>query len=143
MQEQQEEMKKQSAEIDQYKEELENLRSEVDELKKLVKELANEDKPASTTESSINFDIGRLEQNIPNPFSSQTKIPYYIPEGTQHAALLVTNMEGKVIKQITISSTGDGSVDIDANNLIQGNYFYSLVLDGKIHSTKQLAVIKT
>jgi len=82
----------------------------------------------------------RLDQNTPNPFGKTTTIAYYIPEGSHPNMLMLTDLNGKQIKNIIISQTGEGSITIDASELTPGIYNYSLIVNGKETLTKRMVV---
>lgn len=71
-----------------------------------------------------------LEQNVPNPFSEQTVIRYYLPAGST-AVLKVMNLEGKEMFSTAATKTGYGELTISANTLAAGTYTYTLLVDGK------------
>ncbi len=70
-----------------------------------------------------------LYQNTPNPFSSETKIRYYVPNNAGQASLLIFDMQGALRKQIQITEKGDASITISALELPAGMYIYSLIVD--------------
>ncbi len=92
--------------------------------------------------SNFSGDAARLEQNIPNPFSGNTVIRYYIPSKTNNAQLIISDVNGHVLKTIVLTTKGNGQATINAGTLSQGNYFYSLVIDGKKSGTKQMVLTK-
>jgi hypothetical protein len=66
-----------------------------------------------------------LYQNIPNPFSIQTEIKYYIPESATNGSLLIFNMQGTLIKSLLISAFGNGSQTIckhPVNHILEKNF---------------------
>lgn len=98
--------------------------------------------PQSTTNvsQSINLTNTMLEQNIPNPLSSSTSIRYSIPVGAKNAQLVITDLAGKTVKQITLNNTTTGNVNIDASMLGSGTYHYTLYADGKLIGSKKMIV---
>jgi hypothetical protein len=82
-----------------------------------------------------------LEQNIPNPFKQTTVIRYLIPAGSKNAQLTITDNLGKTIKQITLN-TGVGVVNIDATALNSGAYSYTLLVDGRLVTSKKMILTK-
>ncbi len=82
----------------------------------------------------------RLDQNVPNPFGKTTTIAYYIPQGSTPNMLMLTDLNGKQIKNFMISQTGEGSIIIDASELAPGIYNYSLIVNGKETLTKRMVV---
>ena len=83
-----------------------------------------------------------LEQNNPNPLDNFTTIRYTIPASFKNAQLVVSDITGKVIKQIQLGSSSNGSVSFDATGLSNGNYTYSIIIDGKFAQTKKMTVAK-
>jgi hypothetical protein len=79
-----------------------------------------------------------LQQNIPNPFNNTSSISYYIPPGFHSAQLIITAVDGKVLRTYNISSKGFGQQIISANELAAGTYQYSLLIDGKLIDTKKM-----
>jgi Chaperone of endosialidase len=79
-----------------------------------------------------------LEQNIPNPFANTTVINYILPQKFSSAAIVITDNNGKTLKQINVSGAGKGSITVNAAILAAGAYHYSLIVDGKIAGIKQM-----
>jgi hypothetical protein len=83
-------------------------------------------------------DVIVLNQNVPNPFAEQTVISYNIPQNTGFAQLLFYDMNGRQIKTVDITTKGKGQVNVYANDLTNGMYSYTLIVDGKIIDTKKM-----
>ena len=96
--------------------------------------------PDNTTIESKNNPLTNafLYQNIPNPFSTNTEIKYFIPEGVKDAKLFIFSIQGNLLKTEKISSCGHGSIVINGTALTAGIYLYSLVLEGKEIDTKRM-----
>ncbi len=84
----------------------------------------------------------KLEQNQPNPFNGSTVVRYFIPESIKNAVLRIMSIDGKVVKEVVISARGEGQTIFDATTLSNGNYQYSLFLDGELLDTKQMVLTK-
>ena len=82
-----------------------------------------------------------LQQNIPNPFSNTTAINYSLPNQFTSARIIITDKNGKALKQINLSGN-KGNISIDAATLSSGAYQYSLYADGKLIGSKQMIVSK-
>ena len=82
-----------------------------------------------------------LEQNIPNPFNHTTIINYASPQIYQSAKIIITDKNGKIMKEVSVSG-GKGSLNVDASAFSSGAYQYSLIVDGKLMDTKQMMVQK-
>lgn len=83
-----------------------------------------------------------LYQNVPNPFTIDTKIAYQLPESTRNASLYIYNMNGLQVADYPISSFGEGLVIVSAGSLEAGMYLYSLVADGQVVDTKRMILTK-
>lgn len=84
----------------------------------------------------------QLLQNVPNPFSLQTTIGYVINNGST-AFINVNALDGKLIKQLNITTKGSGSVTINGSELSAGTYTYSLYVDDKVIDTKIMVISAT
>lgn len=96
---------------------------------------------SSTTLTDVelsNRDIVVLNQNVPNPFAEQTTITYYLPENTVKAQILFYNAQGKLIQSAELAQKGKGQLNVFANDLTNGIYTYTLVVDDKIIETKKM-----
>ena len=99
----------------------------------------NHDKLVNQTDVTLSDDdVIVLNQNVPNPFSEQTSITFYIPEGIGVARILFYNSKNQLIKISEITARGEGRLKVYANDLSTGMYTYSLVADGKIVDTKKM-----
>lgn len=81
-----------------------------------------------------------LAQNTPNPFTSNTKIEYFVPEASNTASMSFTDITGKEIKNIAINSLGSGFLDVSIKEMPIGIYSYSLVVDGQTIATKKMVL---
>lgn len=93
-------------------------------------------------QSKQNIDAASLEQNVPNPYNGSTTIHYSLPHKFSSAQIIITDNAGKTLKQINLSSSGEGSVNINASSLSSGTYNYSLIVDGKLIDTKKMILSK-
>ncbi|MEN0049913.1 MAG: tail fiber domain-containing protein [Bacteroidota bacterium] len=108
------------------------LRKELAEIKDLLLADRQAIELRSTTQKAI------LNQNAPNPFNGYTTINYFIPDDFQRASIRIADSNGQLIKEVAITESGRGQIDIDATQLNNGNYFYALILDGKLVESKQM-----
>jgi len=83
-----------------------------------------------------------LNRICPNPFNSTTKINYTLPQKFTTAQILITDKNGKTLKQQSISGSGKGTMNVDASTLVAGAYNYSLIVDGRVISSKQMVLTK-
>ncbi|WP_055443500.1 T9SS type A sorting domain-containing protein [Lacinutrix himadriensis] len=82
----------------------------------------------------------RLNQNIPNPFTANTTIEYFIPMKYNTANIQVVSALGQVVYDIPINQFGEGFVTLSKNNMQSAVYFYTLYVDGQKIASKRLVV---
>jgi len=123
----------QQKEIDDLKSEIGNIKSEIGKLKSTT---------LSDNSLTINLSDASLAQNVPNPFTNSTAISYRLPSKFTTAQIIITDKNGKQLKQLNISGTGKGSMNVAAATLSSGTYNYSLIIDGKVISSKQMVLVK-
>lgn len=85
-----------------------------------------------------NKNIVVLNQNVPNPFAEQTTIDYFLPENVTRAQMVFFDQSGKIIKAVELREKGKGQLNVFANDLTNGIYTYSLVVDGQTMETKKM-----
>ena len=92
------------------------------------------------------FTIGKgeyiLNQNIPNPASSNTRIEFTIPAAT-HVKIAIFSTGGKLIREVLAEDLSDGEHKIEFNvgDLAVGTYYYKL-MTSDFTATKAMNVIK-
>ncbi len=76
----------------------------------------------------------------PNPANKVVSFTYSLPSGKySDAKVIVKNLLGEVVKSQVLEGS-KGKLQLNISDLNTGVYFYSLVLDGSIFSTKKLVV---
>ncbi len=89
--------------------------------------------------TGLGEDTPQLEQNQPNPFHENTTIKYYLPNSTQSASMVITDMNGTVLKTFTLAGKGFGQVLIGGGSLPSGTYIYTLTVNGdQVDSTRMM-----
>ncbi len=118
--------------------ELEHRINEIDTQNATLKStiVSNGAKPVDITTNAFLF------QNIPNPFTYDTEIKYFIPDGTINAELYIFTLQGTLLKNIKIDVSGFESSIISGSELQPGMYVYTLVIDGKEVDTKRMILTK-
>ncbi len=121
--------------------------SEIDELKEMIANCCHPDiksiNSSSLTPLNLHDNLSehaRLYENVPNPFSVNTRIEYEIPSNVYSANLIIYNLQGSEIKSFAINQMGSGFVMIQAYEFKAGMYFYSLLIDNKIIDTKRMVL---
>jgi hypothetical protein len=80
-----------------------------------------------------------LMQNIPNPATGLTLIPYHVPQNGE-VSFGIADVLGQVLYKENISvSAGQHQVEIDVNNLPAGVYYYYLEFHGQ-KLTKKMVI---
>lgn len=142
-------MKEQQEMIEEQQETINEQQSTIDELTNRITDLESQkdsesvksNRSATVTtglETSDAVSEAVLYQNNPNPFTESTEINYYLPETANNTQLIIYNMNGIQLKNISISQTGNGSVVISANEFQPGIYIYTMIVDNKALDTKQM-----
>lgn len=98
----------------------------------------NKNKEGSIPVELISSDNVILYQNIPNPFTDETTINYYLPETVKSAKMLFYDDAGRIIKEMKLELKGNNSIVVNSAKLANGFYSYSLEVDGKVTETKKM-----
>ncbi|MGM0407858.1 MAG: tail fiber domain-containing protein [Bacteroidota bacterium] len=117
---------------------IEELQADVATLKKQAGNL----KSASAL-PGVNDQTGsknELYQNVPNPFTKNTRIDYFLTDDVKNAAIAIYNLNGTQLKSIPLHLKGNGNVIIYGNELKAGMYLYALIADEKVIDTKRMVL---
>lgn len=102
--------------------------------------LKTSDPDINIQESIIQQDYFLL-QNNPNPFSETTLIEYKLPENSNKAKLVICDITGKQLSEISLIEK-TSSINISLKNYKPGVYLYSLVSNGMAIATKRMVLVK-
>ena len=122
--------------IELQKVELQYLKSKVDCISPCSSEISTK----TTGNSNTEILYPRLEQNVPNPFGSNSTIKYYLPEGFQKGMILVSDLNGKQIKKYDVNP-GNGQIEINGREFSAGTYLYTLISNDKEIDTKKMIIV--
>jgi len=76
--------------------------------------------------------VGYLEQNIPNPASQTTVIPYFLTKDSKGGKLEVFELNtGRIVKSVGIPISGYGQLEFSLHSIPSGIYGYRLLAEGK------------
>lgn len=82
-----------------------------------------------------------LYQNTPNPFKESTTIRFHLSDDVKDASICIFDMQGKMLKKYNVS-TNDEQLTINAFELGEGMFLYTLIADGKEIDTKRMILTK-
>jgi len=84
-----------------------------------------------------------LYQNFPNPFSGTTSITYTLA-GSGFVSLKVYNLVGMEVQTLAneFQAIGTYTVTLDASQLDEGTYFYSLQIGNNAMETKRMIIVR-
>jgi hypothetical protein len=114
------------------------LKNELAELKESVRQLLAQQGGQTQTVTVAGGSLARLEQNVPNPFNGSTRIGYYLPEGSGAASLRLTNANGQLLREVPLTGSGAGQLEVAVKDLPKGAYFYTLYVDGQAVDSKKM-----
>jgi hypothetical protein len=92
--------------------------------------------------SDNNLNNSSLEQNFPNPFTSETAIKMNLSSDVKEALLYIYDWEGNKKMTFSIKERGEANVIISGRKLKPGIYIYTLVADGIVVGAKQMVLTK-
>lgn len=114
----------------------EQLKTRIEKLETAIAFLQQGIKPSTVLSSSMLF------QNQPNPFNKATTINFMLASSDKSAAVVIRNINGAVVKQVSNIQSGKGSIIINASELAAGTYTYSLITNGNVVDTKLMVITK-
>jgi hypothetical protein len=82
-----------------------------------------------------------MSNPMPNPAVNNTAVKYSFASQPKSSSIKVYNMVGMMVKEIRVEGT-EGKAQLDVSGLTEGVYFYSLIVNDKVVSTKRLIVSK-
>ena len=118
--------------------------AEIEQLKTLQAECCGSVGANSTTGSSNasnNADQPSLAQNVPNPFTQNTVINYYLPANMPNAIITIRSMSGTTLKSFNISTAGNGQINVSQGILAPATYEYDMIVNGKLIDSKKMVII--
>jgi hypothetical protein len=71
-----------------------------------------------------------------------THISFYIPQSSGNATIMITDINGRNIKSVPVTTTGNGQISLQTAQLAAGTYVYSLYVDGNLIDAKKMVLTK-
>lgn len=120
---------------------IESQQSQIDELRIILNNISAAKSARSTQDLELGnlIESATLSQNVPNPFSNDTRISYSISQPFHVAKLGVYDLNGQELKLVQLTAMS-GDVIIQGGNLKPGMYLYTLIIDGKSIATKRMTL---
>ena len=115
---------------------------QIDNQQKQINDLKSESSLKSTNaidDNTLNTSSS-LEQNFPNPFSTDTRISMTLSSDVVSAYLYVFDMQGTLLKSIAVNERGSTQVLVRGSELKPGMYIYTLMADGSEIDTKRMVL---
>lgn len=116
------------------------MQSQIDELKSAFNSCCETNSTSKV--GTVETNNSALFQNTPNPFNQTTVIRYALSSDANSGKIIIRDLNGNLVKQISIAQSGKGQVTINANELSQGTYTYTLEIAGSSVDTKLMVVTK-
>ena len=82
-----------------------------------------------------------VSEPIPNPSSGQVKITFTLPDNVKQGQIDIYNMNGQKLKSFKVDKTF-GYITVDDSEFPAGMYYYNLIADGEVSTTRKMLVIK-
>jgi len=120
---------------------IEELKTQLQQFDQSLSECCLNHQSGTNNQPSIT-DAPRLEQNVPNPFSQNTIIKYYLPQTAKSGTIKIYSLDGVELKSFSITQSGFGQIAVTGNSLASGVYVYTLIIDGRAIDTKQMILTK-
>lgn len=120
---------------------IQELKTELDYLTSNTNKKAPQKKQENTMATDI-ISSTILYQNNPNPFTENTVIKCFIPDGITNAVLYIYDLNGHQVDSKNITERGNVSLVIEGRSFDAGMYLYSLITNGTIVDTKRMILTK-
>ena len=121
--------------------------NEINEIKSILNSISKCLETSKLCIHSVNqnneiIDLPKLFQNIPNPFSDQTKIQYYLPLNSPPAFIEIFDVNGRTIEKVALTKEGNETITISSQLLPSGSLYYHLNCGNKIYGPYKMAVVR-
>jgi len=111
-------------------------------LEDVINTIGSTESNNNTNITLSSYDLAELDQNVPNPFSASTTISYVIPTDASNAQIGIFGQNGQLMRSIDIDHVGQGTLNVNAENLPSGTYSYQLIVEGRNIQSKKFVVTK-
>ncbi|MCT4688511.1 tail fiber domain-containing protein [Vallitalea sp.] len=83
-----------------------------------------------------------LFNNMPNPVKEKTTIKCYLPKSFIQAEIMICDLQGKQVKLYNSFQAGENTIEVNAAELYEGMFIYTLIVDSKIIDSKRMVITK-
>lgn len=118
------------------------LADRVDALESQLAQCCSNASRQGALENGTLIEKSAMQQNQPNPFNKSTVISYTLKSGDSNAKIVIRDLNGNMVRELSIAQSGKGQVTINANTLAQGTYTYTLQINNESVDTKLMVVTK-
>ena len=87
----------------------------------------------------FNYENIKITDAFPNPATPETKFNYELPKEIISARVIVRDLLGNAVKDLLIPDL-TGEIVLNTSDLNGGIYFYSLLLNDQVYSTKKIII---
>lgn len=105
-----------------------------------IKDSSKKAKQQATGIEDSGIEVVSMSQNRPNPFKDKSVISLNVPSDTKQAVINIYDMSGKQVQSIPVSERGRTNITVYASLLQPGMFIYSLLVDGKVQTTRKMMV---
>lgn len=144
-------IKEQQTILDQKNEQIENLSDQMTNLERELSLIRDEMSTICTNgcgtttpsgNNGSNSGMAKLDTNVPNPFSGQTTIGYFVPATAGNAYISITDLNGRELElhQLTNFGSNDQLVISVNDKLVSGIYLYNLIIDNELIDSKKMVI---
>ncbi len=142
IQEQQKEIEAGNSTIAQQQKQIDALSVSLQTLQQRLNWIEQSASKATDQPGNANSAASALGQNMPNPFSNGTTIPYTINGAFQSARIIISDVQGRVIYTVDITQCGSGAIEISRQQVPAGSYVYTLIVDDVITDSRSMQVMQ-
>ncbi len=131
----------QEVEIESLKEENENLNERLSNMEKQMNDIYQllAQKEQANPVNSLNANL-MLGQNIPNPSTDETIIPFNIPQNVNNVILTITDIQGNTVLEQKVQASDNGHLKINTYSFAKGTYVYFLTVNGQMSNTRKMII---
>jgi hypothetical protein len=135
-------IQEQQAQIQKQQIQIEEQQNQITELKNAIAVLQgvqpSNGTPNNGSNPILNKAVPQLFQNTPNPAAGGTRIDYFLPTNITNAVIYIYTLQGQQVGKYIVSSTGNGSIQLNPGDYVAGSYIYTMIANGSEVATKKM-----